>query len=263
MLNKINIQSLNNSADWCHCCYLKYTSESEKKKHLEGREHQRRVETKEKLSRNLVDSTEYCEYCFMKLQDGVQRNAHLRSNSHQIQIKRRIEYLKYIKNHAFNVSSPGVDVAKTSLKSCKTYMNMFPISETEATETFNELDVKIEIFQKANVKIYKYSNRNQLYDENDKKKSKKGPKLFKSIEDALRALSESSLDSDSTSFSEKQSDNDNSDAFSSLNLEEVNEAIKEDKDNIDKFIRENFDLFDKSLNIVFDSIAKISSAGNN
>lgn len=201
----------------------------------------------------------------MKLQDGVQRNAHLRSNSHQIQIKRRIEYLKYIKNHAFNVSSPGVDVARNSLKSCKTYTNMFPICETEATETFNELDVTIEIFKKANVKIYKYSNKNQLYDENDNKnKSKKGLKHFKSIEDALRALSESSSDTESTSFSEKQSDNDNSNAFSSLNLEEVNEAAKEDdEDNMDKFIKEKFELFDKSLNVVFNSIAKISSAGYN
>ena len=33
---------------------------------MEGRDHQRRVETKEMLNKLLVDPSDYCEYCFTK-----------------------------------------------------------------------------------------------------------------------------------------------------------------------------------------------------
>ena len=155
------------------------------------------------------------------------------------------------------------DVTRKPLKSCKTYTNMFPICETEATEAFNELDVNIDIFKKARVKMYKYSNRNQLVIDNGESKVTKESKRFKSVEDALLALSESSLDNASTSFSDKQSENEYTSFDSSIVVLESKEGNKLENDVIDKYIQENFALFDKSLHTVFESIAKISSAGYN
>ena len=230
---------------------------------MEGRDHQRRIETKELLSKSLVDPSGYCEYCFTKLQEGVQRNAHLRSNSHQLQIKRRIEYLKYIKSQALNMENPVEADPKKTLKSCKTYTNMFSICESESFETFNEIQPASHIFKKAGLQVYKYFNKDLSFRSDDENKDYKDAKTFNYIEDELISLNESSsIDNRSSSFGEKQADDESSGAFSSMSLDETNEACKIDG-NVDEFIQENFSQYKSYLEIAFESIIKASTIGNN
>ena len=250
LLDDLDIDSL--STDWCHCCFLKYTSDSEKKKHLEGREHLKRLEIKDKLKNNLLEANNFCKYCYSKIQDEVQKNAHLKSPAHQLQIKRHIDYLKYIKNH--ELASKSSSRNNQAFKSSKTYTNMFALSQTVNTASkslsldahFEQLDVFIDIFHIADITRYKY------VDTRTQSHSAVKSMQVKCIEDTLdedqRDKREWELMSELTTAPR-------------LKLDDVLNTT--DTRQIKRFLRANFDLFGKSLSVAFDSMTRATFAGNN
>jgi hypothetical protein len=260
----------NSNSDWCHCCFLKYTSESEKKKHLEGKEHQKRTDIKEKVSQGLLKSGDFCLYCFSKIQEKMQEDAHLKSSSHKLQVKRHIEYLTYIQDHppmsasyqslTSNTATPSASLKK--IKPSKTFTNIFPICENEQihlmNQTFYSLDVDIEIFRKAGIKIFKYSNKNKANCLLNGSTSN-----LKYVGNLLEGLRESFVNEDNASASDIPVGQRLSEINSATCLN-LNQAILSDNQmEIEKFLKVNYDVFAKSLDLAFDSISKASFSGNN
>ena len=183
--------------NWCHCCYLKYTSPSEKEKHLKGKDHFKRVEIKNRLANNQLSPNDYCEFCCSRINDESQRAAHLNSPAHHLQVNRYNEYLiavQILRN--FTMSSIK---SKEAPESCSTESTAKKIKQVYAEATpktaenkdslnqdmFQELVVFSEIFNKAGVKIYDYNMINgrglsPQFDQIDDQVSETG---LKSVED--------------------------------------------------------------------------------
>jgi hypothetical protein len=183
--------------NWCHCCYLKYTSPSEKEKHLSGKEHFKRVDIKNRLANSQLSPNDYCEFCCSRINDESQRAAHLNSPAHHLQVNRYKEYLIAVQNlRNFTVNS--IKSSETP-RSCSTEAvaknNKQVYAETTQKtaenkdslnqDLFQELVVFSEIFIKAGVKIYDYNMRNGRglsphFDQNDEQVNQIG---VKSVED--------------------------------------------------------------------------------
>ena len=76
------------SNDWCHCCYIRYTSTAHKISHLTGAAHQKKFTMKEVTMKSEQMPTFLCDVCFIVSNSAGQLELHLKSPTHLETLKR-------------------------------------------------------------------------------------------------------------------------------------------------------------------------------
>lgn len=76
------------SNDWCHCCYIRYTSTAHKVSHLTGAAHQKKFTMKEVTMKSEQAPTFLCDVCFIVSNSAGQLELHLKSPTHLDTLKR-------------------------------------------------------------------------------------------------------------------------------------------------------------------------------
>ena len=175
------------NSDWCHSCYTKYSSDTHKQQHLNGKDHLRRFKLKEIEKMTNHENKLFCEICYTLDTSEIGHKTHMESINHANQYKRYKEYFMF---HSINlektaipksISSSSVGLTVTELKKSALPVSIslhdFSLPKTNGVdalkndfdETFeksfvlNEEDCNTcEIFKAFNVKIYNYkSNSNE------------------------------------------------------------------------------------------------------
>lgn len=81
-------------AEWCECCFVKYTSKSHRDSHLSGKDHLKKFHLKEITK---PEPKHICKVCFIVFNTLDQLNSHYDNPNHKAQILKFTEYSKYNK----------------------------------------------------------------------------------------------------------------------------------------------------------------------
>ena len=189
-LSSSEIEEYYKLSNWCHCCYIMYSSSQHKEQHLSGMLHKKRFEMKEILfKRNDVNKDNYCTVCFCIVDASEQKNVHYSSKSHSSQFQRYQEYLKVCAKMPSSESSDSIKSISTSddgssqITNSTYYLNetndffvknqvdcfKYDIEtknnqdEEEEQDNLNNFFVQINVkpnsaMEKTKVKIFKYAN---------------------------------------------------------------------------------------------------------
>ncbi len=175
-------------SEWCHCCYIRYSSESHKIQHMSGKDHLKRFEFKEmgKESDEIAKSNGfYCSLCVALTNSEINHQTHLDSQIHLAQMSKFEEYERFNKTgksflpsqvvavkkdlpkskSMFSFQSPPAlnkeQPAKLSIRK-STHEPPPPVKKSENTlevsqSTFEYLESKsCDIYDKFNIKVYKF-----------------------------------------------------------------------------------------------------------
>jgi hypothetical protein len=128
-------------SDWCHCCFVHYTSEKLKETHLAGREHLKRFQFKEvdKAAVGAEFQKKYfCSVCFKDNSSERTHQVHLNSLAHLKQEEHYNKYLTRFSSGHANVSTGCLKIEKSgggmmskskSMSFCTPSLPSFPVTK--------------------------------------------------------------------------------------------------------------------------------------
>jgi hypothetical protein len=162
-------------SDWCHCCYIRYTSESHMIQHLSGKDHLKRLKFNEMGGVAPEEANGYfCSLCVANNSSEINHKVHMSSLNHLAQVNKFEEYNKHVQNPLANSFSPvklGMSKSKSMMSfqspTTKNQKSERP-EKKQAIEFENKLELdsqssfelleskNCDIYDKFNIKVYKF-----------------------------------------------------------------------------------------------------------
>jgi hypothetical protein len=117
------------SGEWCHTCYLKYTSDTHRQQHLSGAQHAKRIQNLKEMDMKSINEQLYCSVCNLQCNSMDVMNIHTNSDKH---LKTFKQYEEYCLQNRQNIKMSAL--SKVEVESLQE-------SYTNIVDTFDKLSI--------------------------------------------------------------------------------------------------------------------------